>query len=188
VYGIAGDRAAGLRQRAGHEHAHVGGDVSRRGRAISRLCSHGAPHPTGGVLVGNCTVPANPLKAGGAKLPLIMFSSDHSEADHTTGAVGDAGAAAAVISPSTNAPQLGKANTVAVWLASEEGRVRHAQPAARALQPRLLHSARVRNGAGWRRPRIGGRVLVAGPAGWIRIVVMVDPSPLELARCLSPRS
>ena len=75
----------------------------------------------GGEVVGRlATLPAKPLKAGGADPPDRLFAADQVSLHQVTGV--EAPAAATVLSPSTNAPRLGKANTVAVLPVSEEAR------------------------------------------------------------------
>src|SRR5215216_7622644 len=77
-------------------------------------------HFAGGLLVGTlATFPAKPLNADGATPPERLLKSGQRSPHHVN--VVRAPAAATVLSPSTNAPRLGKAKTTAVLAVSEEG-------------------------------------------------------------------
>src|SRR5947209_13894164 len=66
-----------------------------------------------GEVVGSVITPAKPLKADGASPPESEFSCHQVSAHQVTV---EEPAAATVLSPSANAPRLGKAKTVAVVL------------------------------------------------------------------------
>jgi hypothetical protein len=72
------------------------------------------------VLVGSATLAAKPLNAVGEKPSERLLSINHCTDHQVTGVL--AAAAATALSPSTNAPRLGNANTIAVLVSSEEGR------------------------------------------------------------------
>ena len=97
-----------------YEGTVLTGGVLLPGRVV-----HGPPQPDGGVPAGRLTVPAKPLNAEGAAPPVRTFSADHSAPHQVT--VPDP-APATVPSPSTNAPRVGNANTIAVLLVSADGR------------------------------------------------------------------
>jgi hypothetical protein len=72
------------------------------------------PQTLAGVVLGSVeTLPAKPLKAIGAVPPVRLFTLDQESLHHVT--VEDP-APVTVLSPSTKAPRLGKANTIAVVL------------------------------------------------------------------------
>jgi hypothetical protein len=81
---------------------------------------HGALHDVGGLVEGRETVRANPLNAAGALPPERLFHDPH-RASHQVKVL-DGLAAPTVTSPRENAPRLGKANTIATLLVSDDGR------------------------------------------------------------------
>src|SRR5262249_12942104 len=84
------------------------------GGLLPPVVDQAPPHAAGGVLVGTGAPGANPFIAAEAVVSENVLSFDHELSHHVT-----VPPAAALVSPTTNVPPGGNANTIAVALADD---------------------------------------------------------------------